>query len=290
MAVAGALAFLASAALAGWWTPWFAAFARSRGLVAHPSPRGVHRMPTPVSGGLTIVASATVVLAVTWHHAPLWLALPALLMFALGVVDDAIELRWTSKLLFEALIVVIAFELAGDAHLSLSCAVGIAWVLAVTNAMNFIDNMDGLAPGQGAIVLLALASIAFATGVVAVGIVAIVVAGASTGFFAPNFFRATAFLGDAGSLLLGFVAGITSFALAHHHVYAALPLAYPVFDVVFVVVRRVLRGENPVRGGTDHTSHALAAALGSTRAAVTLLLAGTSVLAAIAVVCAVVAP
>ena len=295
MGPAGLFAFVAAAALAWWLTPRLARVAAAWGLVARPSPRGVHRHPTPVSGGATIAAAAALVLAVLGSRAPLpaWIVLPSLLVALLGTLDDVLELRWATKLVLEIAVVVLALWLDGHRSVNARSILAFAWLVLVTNAMNFIDNMDGLAPGTAAIVLIAIAAIAGQTGAGSIGVLALAVAGACAGFFWPNFSRGTAFLGDCGSLVLGFVAAATSLAIADRAAsplgYAPLiVLGYPIFDVGFVVVRRCASRKSPLAGGTDHTSHALAARLGTTRCAVACLLAVSSVIASAAVSVAVV--
>jgi UDP-GlcNAc:undecaprenyl-phosphate GlcNAc-1-phosphate transferase len=293
---AGLFAFVAAAALAWWLTPRLARVAAARGLVARPSPRGVHRHPTPVSGGATIAVSAAIALAVAvaGSRAPLpaWIVLPALLVALVGTLDDVLELRWATKLALEIAVVVLALWLDGQRSVDARSVLAFAWLVLVTNAMNFIDNMDGLAAGTAAIALLALAAIAGAAGAGSIGVLALAIAGACAGFFWPNFSRGAAFLGDCGSLVLGFVAAATSLSIADRAPspvgYAALiALGYPIFDVVFVVARRCANRRSPLAGGTDHTSHALAARLGTPRRAVACLLAVSGVIASAAVAVAV---
>ena len=292
---AGLFAFVAAAALAWWLTPRLARVAAARGLVARPSPRGVHRRPTPVSGGATIGVATALVLAAIGSRAqlPIWIVVPSLLVALLGTLDDVLALGWAPKLALELAIALLALWLAGYRSVDARSIAALAWLVLVTNAMNLIDNMDGLAAGTAAIAMLALAAIAAETGAGSIGVLALAVAGACAGFFWPNFSRGAAFLGDCGSLLLGFVAGATSLSIADRAGSPAgraalLALGYPILDVVFVVARRCANRRSPVAGGTDHTSHALAARLGTTRAAVVCWLAVSSVIASAAVSVAVV--
>jgi UDP-GlcNAc:undecaprenyl-phosphate GlcNAc-1-phosphate transferase len=293
---AGVFAFVAAAALAWWLTPRLARVASARGLVAAPSPRGVHTRPTPVSGGATIVISAALVLALAEAGRPApptWIAVPALLVAVLGALDDVVELGWATKLALEIAIAGLALWLAGDRAVDARSIAALVWLVAVTNAMNLIDNMDGLASGTAAIALIALAAIAGGTGAGAIAGLALAVAGACAGFFWPNFSRGAAFLGDCGSLFLGFVAAAISLSVVRASPavgYAPLiALGYPICDGVFVVARRCASRRSPVAGGTDHTSHALAVWLGR-RGAVVCLLAVSSAIAAATVSVAVAGP
>jgi UDP-GlcNAc:undecaprenyl-phosphate GlcNAc-1-phosphate transferase len=201
-------------------------------------------------------------------------------------VDDVVELRWATKLALEIAIVGLALWLAGDRSVDARSITALAWLVVVTNAMNFIDNMDGLASGTAAIALVALAAIAGQAGAGSIAALALAVAGACAGFFWPNFARGAAFLGDCGSLFLGFVAAAISLSVVRAAPavgYAPLiALGYPILDVAFVVVRRCASRRSPVAGGTDHTSHALAARLGM-RGAVVCWLAVSGAIASAAV-------
>ena len=141
------------------------------------------------------------------------------------------------------------------------------WVVAVTNAMNFIDNMDGLAASVAVASTFGVAAIAASNGDYLVASFALAVAGACLGFLRYNAPPARIFLGDAGSMLLGFLIAALTLKL-DLPVGAALPralstvllAAVPLFDLTLVVVARV-RGHRPVyKGGSDHVSHRLLAA------------------------------
>jgi UDP-GlcNAc:undecaprenyl-phosphate GlcNAc-1-phosphate transferase len=159
--------------------------------------------------------------------------------------------------------------------------VTIVWVVAVTNAVNLIDNMDGLAAGVTAASALGIFAIAARNGDFLVGSLALAVAGASLGFLRHNFPPARIFLGDAGSLLLGLLLAALTLMLdlpvgpaLPRMLTAGLLLAVPLFDLAVVVAARTAGRRAMWRGGTDHTSHRLAAA-GLSGRAVALVFAGT---------------
>jgi UDP-GlcNAc:undecaprenyl-phosphate GlcNAc-1-phosphate transferase len=143
------------------------------------------------------------------------------------------------------------------------------------NAMNFTDVSDGLAAG-----MTAIAAGAFAVLVAdrATSVVAIAVCAGALGFFVHNFPSGAVFLGDSGSLSLGFLVGALALEPGPPGDLSIAPLlvlAYPLFDVAFVIVSRWRRCVPIVQGGRDHTVHRLASRLGNMRVAVTLLLLGT---------------
>jgi len=117
--------------LAWWLTPRLARVAAARGLVARPWPRGIHRTPTPVSGGATIVVSAALVLAVLWSraHPPTWIILPSLLIAALGTLDDVVALRWATKLALEIAIAALALWLDGQRSVDAHAIRAVAWLV-----------------------------------------------------------------------------------------------------------------------------------------------------------------
>jgi UDP-GlcNAc:undecaprenyl-phosphate GlcNAc-1-phosphate transferase len=192
-------------------------------------------------------------------------------MFVLGLLDDRHELRPAVKFGGQLLVA------AGVAGLGLrvtvfvpsvafSYAVTLLWILAVTNAFNFMDNMNGLCAGVGAIAALALALNAADSGQSLAAAVAFAVCGALLGFLPFNFPRASVFLGDSGSHVTGFLlaalAILPSFYSAQHpNRWAVLKplliLAVPLVDLAWVVTYRWRLGKPFYIGDTNHVSHQL---------------------------------
>jgi UDP-GlcNAc:undecaprenyl-phosphate GlcNAc-1-phosphate transferase len=213
---------------------------------------------------------------------------------AVGVVDDFAVLSWPTKLAAQmvvaALYVAVAHPLAGFG--ALAPAIGFVWLLITMNAVNFIDNSDGLASGTAALSAATLAVLAMVHGQPEVAAFAAAVAGAAAAFFLHNFPSGSVFLGDAGSLSLGFVLGALVMLVCGERGpdgvgHLAIPLGYPLIDLCFVIADRWRRGGSIVRGGTDHTVHQLGRRLRSLRLAVTLFLALSAVLGAAAIAIAV---
>jgi UDP-GlcNAc:undecaprenyl-phosphate GlcNAc-1-phosphate transferase len=169
--------------------------------------------------------------------------------------------------------------------------VTIFWVIGITNAINLLDNMDGLAAGSVAISALAFFVVAALNGQYLVAALSIALAGACVGFLMHNWSPATIYMGDSGALFLGFLLAVIAVRLHfphHSHVSALasrlLILALPIIDTSTVVISRLRRGVSPFQGARDHLSHRLLRRGYSTRGAVITLLVIAAVLAAIGVI------
>jgi UDP-GlcNAc:undecaprenyl-phosphate GlcNAc-1-phosphate transferase len=211
--------------------------------------------------------------------------LGALGMLSLGWLDDKRELSPPLKFTGQLLIAIIV---AGSgARITLFVpnvlfhyGITILWILTVINAFNFMDNMNGLCTGLGAIGAWYFATIAAAQGQYLVGLIAFLTFGALLGFLPYNFPNARAFLGDAGSHLIGYLLAVLAilphFYTAHHPrrwsvLIPLLVLAVPLVDLVWVVVLRWHRGQPFYLGDTNHLSHRLVRSGLSHAAAVVLI-------------------
>jgi UDP-GlcNAc:undecaprenyl-phosphate GlcNAc-1-phosphate transferase len=251
-------------------TPVAARVARGFGVMDHPAPHKFHREATPYLGGVAVVAGLLLVgVFTTGASAQLATILVCgLSLFALGLVDDLGTVPPWTKLLVEvgaALALWIVGVRGGPFGTLADLPFTVLWVVAVTNAFNLLDNMDGLLSGVSVFAALAFFAIAAARGDYLVGSFSLAIAGTALGFLRYNFPPARIFMGDAGSLLLGFLlaaiglkldligpSGITRMAIP------ALVLGVPLFDMTLVILARI-RDRRPVYlGGKDHTSHRLA--------------------------------
>ena len=253
-------------------TPLAARAAVRLGFVDHPAPHKTHVDSTPYLGGAALAAGLGVVgvVAVGGSIQIATILVAAIAIAVLGLVDDARGLQPPVKLGVEAA-AAIALYVTGSGGGIFGTAIvdlplTIVWVVLVTNALNLLDNMDGLAPGVAAMSALAFFGISAYEGHFLVGSLAIALAGACLGFLLHNFPPARVFLGDAGSLLVGFLLAAIGLNLdligQSGVIRVAVPLlalAVPLFDTTLVVIAR-FRDRRPVfRGGTDHSSHRLAA-------------------------------
>ena len=189
----------------------------------------------------------------------------------LGVLDDKHELRPRNK--FIGQFIVAALVAASGARVTLfvpsivfSYVITILWILTVVNAFNFVDNMNGLCAGLGAIGAWYFALIAAADGEYLVALIAFLAFGALLGFLPYNFPRARAFLGDAGSHLVGYLLAVLAilphfYSARHPRKWAVLipllVLAIPLADLVWVVLLRWRIGQPFYIGDTNHLSHRL---------------------------------
>ena len=267
IAIAGILAFLVVIAL----VPLCRRFALARGIFDSPEPGKVHRDPTPYLGGVSIALSAVLcsLLVPGWESEAQDAAMilgAALLISLAGLIDDVRGLGPVPRLAVEigaALLAVAAgarVQLFGDVG---DVVVSVITLVILTNSFNLLDNMDSAAGAIAATIATALAVTALLEGQILVGGVAVVVASASLGFLVYNWHPASIFMGDTGSLFLGFLLAVIALKLrtgvGHFPsaVAAVLLVAPAVLDTALVVISRV-RSRRPIYvGGTDHSSHRL---------------------------------
>lgn len=265
-------------------TPLFARLAAWRGLVVAPREDRWHKRSTPLLGGAAIALGALVGLVVAPDLAVVFVG--AGMAFALGLLDDVRHLAPTTKLVGQVLIA-SGLALAGVhvriiEFVPLAFLITVFWIVIVMNALNLLDNMDGLSAGVSAIAALALGLTALGQSPLA-AVLAAATAGSALGFLVHNFHPAKVFMGDAGSLLLGFMLAVV--ALLHTASGAAslglavlgplAVLALPLFDTTLVTTARGLAGMPIMQGGRDHSSHRLAA-LGLSDSETVLLLYGVA--------------
>jgi UDP-GlcNAc:undecaprenyl-phosphate GlcNAc-1-phosphate transferase len=282
-----AFVFLAAFAVSGSLVALTAWICRRQGWVANPRPGRWHRGTPSLFGGVPIwlTCLGLGMLILPSSDRIVWKVLGAsCLMFVLGLADDILHLRPQTKLagqLVAALLVVssgIVYPLVQNPIVN--ATISIVWIVGITNAFNLLDNMDGLTAGVALIaaVYLAIFYSYSGNGSRDYVLLAVVAAGAAAGFLLFNFNPARIFMGDCGSLFLGFLLGSASL-LEVTHVSGVPPLvvapvvvlAIPVFDTLFVSVTRRLRGQPISQGGTDHSSHRLVQLGLSERTAVLLL-------------------
>lgn len=265
--------FVLSGFLALLITPVVIWLAKRSDLVSQPREGRWHRNPTPLMGGVAIYLA--VILPGMFFLDPLafplvgalWLS--CTLIFFLGLADDVITLRPYTKLLGQiiaaSLAVVLGLRFIAVPLPVLSIPLSILWIVGITNALNLLDNMDGLAAGIAFISAGFLSVHSFANSAPEVGALAALLAGAALGFLRYNFKPAKCFMGDCGSMFLGFTlaslaimgTGTQVSNLLVTLMVPALILAVPIFDTTFVALMRTLKGRPITQGGKDHTSHRL---------------------------------
>jgi len=247
-------------------------------------------------GGLAIVASFLVVTSVlairtlpdisisrAVHSHLVRLVISSLMMCFVGLVDDRIHLKPSTKLVGQIAAAAVLMGLDARLHWTgfeaVDTLLTFFWVIGITNAFNLLDNMDGLSTGTACIASLFCALLFAIHGQPTVSGVAIILAGSTAGFLVFNFHPASIFMGDSGSLFLGFMlAGLTLFSAGSRQAdlvaVLAIPtvlLIVPIFDTSLVTVVRKFSGRRISQGGRDHSSHRLVALGLSERKAVLLL-------------------
>lgn len=260
-------------------TPAFGWLARRTGYLDHPDPRKKHAAPTPLLGGVAIAAAvllayllARAVLRVPVPAIPAGVVLGAALSLFLGLIDDRHPMRPLGKMAGQIAAALCLVLWGPDApwlrDSPLATAAAVVVVVALLNAVNFLDAMDGIVGATFPILTLGFVLLALVHGAPVDMALGWALIGSCAGFLVYNAPPAKIFLGDAGSHLLGFV--LAALALQSlvlepslpHLAATSLLLAYPLFDVTFVVVDRTLRRRPIHVGGVDHTTHRLSRKLG----------------------------
>lgn len=291
---AGVAAFLTSLLALPLWRRWCVC----TGLVDDPGHRKIHDRPIPLAGGLAVLTGLLLpvlagALFLLWrqpapapHNNPLFLLghglnrraleLAAILVGAVAIVligwlDDKHELgagkKFAGQFLVAALVAACGVRVTLFVPSALfSYAITILWILTVINALNFMDNMNGLCAGIGAVGAWYFGLMAARHGQYLVALIAFLTCGALVGFLPWNFPRARAFLGDSGSHLTGYLLAVVAilphfYTQFHPHRWAALSpllvLAVPLLDLAWVVVLRWRLGQPFYVGDTNHFSHRL---------------------------------
>ncbi|MDM8525593.1 glycosyl transferase [Desulfococcaceae bacterium HSG8] len=273
-------------------TPLVRYIAIRKDWIAYPRKERWHEKPTAMTGGIAIYLSMAVPLAFTADfstilphiiRSPDHIRLPSIeatagigmtLLFILGLLDDFIHIKPHTKLvgqiLVASMVTFLGFRLHWFTSLTLDTIITIIWIVGITNAFNLIDNMDGLCAGIGAIAALYLGLLFIGDfqspgNPDGAGLVAILLAGALIAFLFYNFNPASIFMGDCGSLMIGFTLSMLTLyysesATAGKLSSCAVPimiLMIPVLDTTMVTLIRLLSGRKASVGGKDHTSHRL---------------------------------
>jgi len=277
-----------SLALALALAPIVRTLARRRGIVAKPKADRWHRKPTAMLGGVAIfLPVATTYLLLVTHTREGWVVMCAsTALFAVGLVDDFLHIKPYQKLIGQVLgataVVYFGLLLPWGWGASVAMAVTIFWLIGITNAINLLDNMDGLAAGVSAIAAVFIGAGFAVNGQMTEAAMLAVFDAALVGFLVYNTNPATIFMGDCGSMFVGFFLASSALLSASGErgrsfiVVIAVPvliLFIPIFDTTLVTVVRKLSGRAASQGGRDHTSHRLVALGLSERRAVWMLYA-----------------
>ena len=279
-------------------TPLVRRLATRTGFIATPQADRAHTEPTALMGGLAIYVAAIIALMLMLFATALVgnalrlsevisIIIAASLMAAIGLWDDKNSLPAYIKLASQFVPILIVYFAGVQANLPLSIGIDpgllnfivtAGWILYITNAINYLDNADGIAVMTSATASAIFLLIAILNDQQLVSLLAAAVLGASLGFARYNLPlpRSTIFMGDSGSLFLGFLLAVLGIKIRipanEPEITWMVPiivLGLPIFDTILVFISRTRRGVSFFRGGVDHTTHRLAR-LGMDRLSVAL--------------------
>ena len=293
------LAFAGALVLAAGVTPVARHLAARAGFIDHPDARRIHKHPVPRLGGVAIylaVVIATILLGKRRNFNELGaILIGATGMSFMGLMDDRWGLRPLAKMLAQILAALLLYVndiyVGTFHHPVLNLVTTVLWVGFITNAINFLDNIDGLAGGVSAIAAAFFALMCSFSGQYLVGALSIAVLAACLGFLFYNLNPASIFMGDSGSQFLGFILAAIGIKLNFPEnvtfvtwMTPVLVMGMPIFDTTLVILSRLRRRLNPATTpGQDHTSHRLVRAGMTQREAVLTLYIVSFILGLLAV-------
>ena len=267
--------FVTTAILSIVLTPMALRYAIRANVLDQPGKHKSHKVAVPYLGGLAIVVTfviAVILMSVlrpphTGRGELLAVLTIAVLLAAVGLIDDLRQVSPLWRLIAEVSAASIVWSLGNGTAVTTVEAVDliltVLWFVGVTNAFNLLDNMDGLAAGLAAISSMTVFAVAGTNGQFLVAGLAVALAGCTVGFLRLNFHPARIYMGDGGSLFIGFLVAYLGIKLRFEGgrlVSALVPIfacSAAVFDTSLVVISRIRAGRNPFQGGQDHVSHRL---------------------------------
>ena len=302
-------AFALAGILSFWLTPHVSTFAHKVGAMDVPrDARRMHKRPIPRMGGLAIFMGflAAVLIFGKFDVQMMSILLGAMIIVVLGIFDDIVALGAKFKFCIQIIAAAIPVCIGGlkiefftsfnpfsdNPYFSLgilTIPVTILWIVGITNAVNLIDGLDGLAAGVSSIAAMTMLAVGLLTNEVMVAIVMAALAGSCIGFLPYNFNPAKIFMGDTGSTFLGFMLAtmsIEGFFKFYAVISCAVPfliLGLPIFDTASAIMRRLMEGRSPMSPDRGHVHHRLVDMGFNVKQAVAILYAisGTLGLAAV---------
>ncbi len=253
-------------------TPFARKIAMKYNFYDAPSDRKIHTKLTPYLGGIAMYLAFIIGLisVLGFRHQLTSLVVAATFMVVLGLIDDKNGMHPKVKMfgqIIAALVVInsgVHFSLFGN--LWFDAPLTIFWIVGITNAINFLDNMDGLSSGVSAISATFMFLIAARNGQFLVASLAVALSGCCIGFLRYNFSPASIFMGDSGSMFLGFMLAATGVKLRlpaggtfSGFIVPVLVLGLPILDTTLVTLARYFNNRPVYMGGKDHCSHRLVA-------------------------------
>jgi UDP-GlcNAc:undecaprenyl-phosphate GlcNAc-1-phosphate transferase len=256
-------------------TPLAIRLSRFANLVDYPgtAPHKRHSNPTPIAGGFILIAGLLAGSLIKLAELPTsfqGILIAAVMIFLMGLIDDRLNLSPVLKLLGQAVacsvLIIFGIQVRIFEAIILNYAVTFLWVIGITNAINFVDSMDGLALGLSGVCAAFFMLVTLDSAQPGLAALSAAILGASLGGFFYNTSPAKFFLGDSGAQLLG--VSLAAIGIAYTPAQAGLPqgvtwftpilvLGVPIFDTSLVVFSRLRRGLPVYRAGLDHTYHRL---------------------------------
>ena len=274
-------------------TPFIIKFANKTNFLDNPGARKVHKKATPLLGGLAVFFGffvltiyAVITTIYTFDKAVVGYLIGALIIVLVGIIDDRHGMNPILKMLGQILSCFIfiysndLINLFGPIYISIPIL--LFWMVGLMNALNFLDNMDGIITGMSGILALGFYGFSFISKTHSlaaqsefISLLSLIFAGSVFGFLPYNFNPAKIFLGDAGSMFIGYflstmgiLAGRLAVTSMNNNFYYLLPvllLSYAIFDISLVSITRKRDGRKITQGGKDHSTHRIGTALGSTK-------------------------
>ncbi|MGN1402428.1 MAG: glycosyltransferase family 4 protein [Bacillus sp. (in: firmicutes)] len=258
-------------------TPLVRKLALYIGATDKPNHRKIHVEAMPRLGGIAIFVSFLLGIAILQPQDQDMKALliGAFIIVIVGVVDDMVNLKASVKFLGQtaaALVVVlngiqvdyINLPFGGGIELGLmSIPLTLLWIIGITNAINLIDGLDGLAAGVSTIALITISAMAFIKGDIAVLSIGIILIGSTLGFLKHNFYPAKIFMGDTGALFLGYMIAVMSLMGLFKNVTAlslivpVIILGVPISDTFFAIIRRLVNKQPLTAPDKSHLHHCM---------------------------------
>ncbi len=278
--------------------------AKKIGVIDIPNYRKVHKDPTPSLGGLAIFLGVVIgLLYISPNHEYfLDISLGVIIIIITGLLDDKYTIRPILKLtgqIFAAGILInagliiekITIPLFGVVELDFfSIAITLLWIVGITNAINLIDGLDGLASGVSTIALTSIFVMAILDERTLVVYLCVVLIGGNLGFLFHNFHPAKIYMGDTGSMFLGYsiavisILGLFKNVTLFSFIIPIIVLAVPIFDTLFAMVRRKINGQKVMAPDKKHIHHQLLSAGFSHRTTVLIIYGFSAMFGALAIV------
>ena len=273
-------------------------FSRRYGFIAEPKEDRWHKQPTALLGGVGIFLSFIIpaLIFIPLNKLTIGVFLCITSIFGLGLYDDLREVKPYTKFIFQVIITIIIIlfgvkiKIIPFAYIAIPLTV--FWIVGITNALNILDNMDGLSCGIAFVASICLLIYAIQSNLHLVALFSSILLGTTLGFLIFNFNPAKIFMGDCGSLFLGFLLSIVTILgtwqeatnLLFILIVPLFILIIPIFDTTLVTFYRQSSGRSFSRGGKDHSSHRLVF-LGLSERKSVFILIGISLFFGIMVIC-----